>query len=531
MYNNLLSILLFIFFAFSATAQKLPVKTATMFKNGKTMLIKSGTVSTENGKHTLLNLPNALFGTYWASSPTGDLMSVFCGKDSLVIEEKREERVASMLDYSKGKKAKITLKPLTPSSQSVVLDGVVEDFTDLYNGKDGVVFHTSDGRWLTFLTDQLLQIELYERPDLTPKITKSIEKEAITKLEINFKTLNKKEQPLELAYLTDQLGWLPVYQLELNEKGKSKLSLRAEIANDAEDISHADLRLAVGIPNFSYADGLNWLMNFDNPFSLTSIYTKNNDANYYTNAISHNQSLSSEYLPRDENYKGTEGDKAEDFFFYTVKAGHFPKYSRYQLPVFESEVEPAHFYECKLKPAGPPFMSTYYDQRSSQKEQINPVSHYIEFKNASNLPWTTGVVNMHANQNGTLFPISQDKLNYTPSGVNCKVRMAQTPEIKVTHNEGDIERKENSRRFFNRDYNEVIVEGEICVANYKDKTIKMKVLRDIEGELVSSQKTWTNKQEQATLRVNPSYQVSWEMELKPGEEQKWKYQYKVYVNM
>jgi hypothetical protein len=141
------------------------------------------------------------------------------------------------------------------------------------------------------------------------------------------------------------------------------------------------------------------------------------------------------------------------------------------------------------------------------------------------------VVNMHANQNGTLFPISQDKLNYTPSGVNCKVRMAQTPEIKVTHNEGDIERKENSRRFFNRDYNEVIVEGEICVANYKDKTIKMKVLRDIEGELVSSQKTWTNKQEQATLRVNPSYQVSWEMELKPGEEQKWKYQYKVYVNM
>ena len=59
----------------------------------------------------------------------------------------------------------------------------------------------------------------------------------------------------------------------------------------------------------------------------------------------------------------------------------------------------------------------------------------------------------------------------------------------------------------------------------------MKVLRDIEGELVSSQKTWTSKQEQATLRVNPSYQVSWEMELKPGKEQKWKYQYRVYVNL
>ncbi len=175
--------------------------------------------------------------------------------------------------------------------------------------------------------------------------------------------------------------------------------------------------------------------------------------------------------------------------------------------------------------------NTYYQPNSDPNDQQNPVSHYVEFKNATAFPWTTGVVNILSQQNGHSYPISQDKLGYTPSAVKCKVRVAQTPEIKVTHGEGDIERKENVRRFFSQTYDEITVEGEVCVVNHKDKPVTVKVLRSIEGAPVSSDRSWKTQQEQATLRVNSRFDVEWDLDLKAGEEQKWKYRYKVYVRL
>ncbi len=64
-------------------AQQLAVRTVTVFKNGKAMVERSGRVPIENRRYTTRTLPPALFGTYWASSASGELTSVFTSKDSL----------------------------------------------------------------------------------------------------------------------------------------------------------------------------------------------------------------------------------------------------------------------------------------------------------------------------------------------------------------------------------------------------------------------------------------------------------------
>ncbi len=61
--------------------------------------------------------------------------------------------------------------------------------------------------------------------------------------------------------------------------------------------------------------------------------------------------------------------------------------------------------------------------------------------------------------------------------------------------------------------------------------VTLKIKRSIEGTPLSSDQKWTTAQEQATLRVNPSYEVEWVIELKPGEEKKWTYTYRVYVDL
>ena len=509
-------------------AQNLPVRTVTLFKNGQSLIAKNGKVVVTNGKYSTHDLPAALFGSYWVGAPSGDLVSVFSKQDTLKRSFHLLDNL-SLLTANAGQRLKIWRKADAQSpAPAEIVEGLLGKVTlPEENPRDvNIILHTTDGRWVSFPVWQVQQIEFPEKPNLS---TRTVNSGLQRTLEVYFKNTAKTEQDMSLLYLVNGVGWTPVYQLELNDRGKSRLTMRANLANDVEDLGDAELRLAVGVPNFTFAKAADWIGNYTNPWDALQgndrrpqpyAYQTANYAGYSDESFSPNGHGGG------ENF---EAGKAEDYFFYTVRPGSFPKNSRYQYPIFETEVEPAHFYECRLPAAGPLLLSNYGQGRPDPNEPQNPVSHYVEFKNASQFPFTTGVANILSLVGGTSFPISQDKLPYTPPGVKCKVRIAETPEIKVSHGEGEIDRKENVRQYHNCNYEEVTVEGEVCVVNHKDAAVKMRVQRTIEGTPLSADRDWTKQQEQATLRVNPTFEVEWELDLKPGEEKKWKYRYKVFV--
>ena len=527
-------LLVLLFACFSGAAQTLPVRTVTVFKNGKSLIHKTGKVSAKNSQWSTTELPAALFGTFWVTSPTDDLASVFSRQDSVEVKTTPNEN-AVLLEKNIGKRVTILLSHNTGTPAYTVI-GTVEKVEKLvsdqphFPNNHRVYLRNAAGQWLTFNAYQIEQIEFAEKPNLDFE-TKVVAKKTEETLSVSFKS-NKPEQEIGMLYLTNGLGWTPVYSLTLTDKGKSRLTLRAEIANDAEDLGNAEIRLAVGIPNFAFADRPDWLMNF------MGTWQQQDRENYnFTNALmSQTANLpASGYAYGEvltpmpgENF---EGGQAGDFYFYTIRPGNFPKNSRYQYPIFEAEVEPSHFYDCQLPPAGPNSFTSYYEQRRNPNEPQNPVSHYVEFTNPTQYPFTTGAVNILSQSAGVTYPLSQDKLPYTPPAAKCKVKLAQTPEIKVTHGEGDVERKGDTFRFFSRDYDEVKVEGQVIVVNFKKESVTLKIRRNIEGTLLSSEQKWDTKQEQATLRVNPSHEVEWVVELKPGEEKNWKYSYKVYIDL
>lgn len=526
MRKMLLSLCAIILISVHSQAQKIPVQSVTIFKNGRSMVERSGNVTTMDNRYVTRDLPEALFGTFWVGAPEDGVKSVFSIQDSV---ERNMKSIPATEYYRQlvGKEIRLVLS----SPQGIppmVKSGVLETVNEV-GGSIFLVLKTAQSDWISVETDQVIRMEFSESPSFSNKTYKATQK----RLEVQFNA-TKSAQPLNLAYLTDHLGWTPIYRLELSGKNKGHLALRAEVVNDAEDLGNTELRLAVGNPNFAFANRYSLLVDFDKNdnqrfsnegqfarqnYLRPSVYMDDQDLNPYRG----NNVAFEESKP--------EGTQAEDFYFYTIRPGNFPKGSRYQYPIFETAIAPTHFYECVLPEGGPNRLQQWRNS-GNPKEEHNQVFHYIEFKNTTEYPWTTGAVNiLSGTEKGELQPVSQDKLPYATPGAPCKVRIAESPEIRVTQNDGDIKREENVETRFSHNYDRITIEGEICAVNYKTEPVTLKVKRTIEGKpTISNDQKWTLTQEAATLRINSEYLVEWEMTLKPGEEKKWKYQYEVLMD-
>jgi hypothetical protein len=530
MKKMLLSLCAIILISFHLQAQKIPVQSVTIFKNGRSMVERSGNVTTKDNHYVTRDLPGALFGTFWIGAPGDGVKSVFSIQDTI---EKTDRELPQKEYYQQliGKDLMVVLSSGNNESTEIVW-GSIESIipSRVSAGNDFMLLlNRKDKSWITILPSQVQRVQLSEAPNFVMGKHKETEK----RLEVQFNT-SKSTQALNLAYLTDHLGWTPIYRLELNGKNKGHLALRAEVVNDAEDLGNTELRLAVGNPNFAFANRYSLLVDFDKNdnqrFSNEGQFARQN---YLRPSVYMDDQDLNPYRGNNVSFEETkpEGTQAEDFYFYSIRPGNFPKGSRYQYPIFETEIAPTHFYECVLPEGGPNRLQQWRNS-GNPKEEHNQIFHYIEFENTTEYPWTTGAVNiLSGTEKGELQPVSQDKLPYATPGAKCKVRIAESPEIRVTQNDGDIKREENVETRFSHNYDRITIEGEICAVNYKTEPVTLKIKRTIEGKpTISNDQKWALTQEAATLRINSEYVVEWEITLKPGEEKKWKYQYEVLVD-
>lgn len=515
---------------FFLKAQTIPVRSVTIFKSGKAMVERSGKLPVDNRRYITRSLPPALFGTYWAASASGELTRVFTTLDSLESSDPKSSPI-DVMEKNKNQVVRIWLNTHTnqplEQEEGMFVRRLAAPAQFVQNAS--FLFKTTDGRFLYLQEHAINRITFKNEPAIAGVI------KATPRLELNFKS-DKKEQDIDLMYLSDSIGWTPIYRLELNGDTKAHLSLRAEIANDSEDLGDAELRLAVGIPNFQFADQKSLLFNF-NLFANQAYYQ--NRREYFSNALA-SQTASGQMLAEITIQEGASNggqdatSSAEDFFFYSVRPGHFPKFSRFQVPILEEVVDTKHYFDCTLIKATPQLLQNYttYQSYSDQRKPDDAyrVDHYVEFKNKSKQPWTTGAANLLSENKNGLQPVSQSLLPYTAPGATCKVLVAQAPDIKVNHMEAITERRENVVEFFLRQYDVAKVEGKISVCNYKSEPATIKIHRSIVGKPLHSEQEWKKQEQNAYLWVNSSFEVEWEITLKPGEERTWKYDYEVLVD-
>ncbi|GAB4185907.1 MAG: hypothetical protein OHK0057_36050 [Thermoflexibacter sp.] len=495
-----------------------------VFKNGTAFLVKKMQINAENGTAILQTLPQATFGTLWFLADNNAIKQISSFTEelntSLVIAN-----VADMLKANQGKKGIFVF------DNNVSIEGVLESVSGT-----ALLIRTNAGKYYTNDAQNCKSAEFSEKPNtlLTQK-----ENKKIVKLEFAKKNTS---QPLQMMYLAKGLSWVPSYHIDLLNETQAKVTLRATLMNDLEDLENANLNLVVGVPNFAYSYLLSPLVSTEGV--VTFLNQLNRYSNQYyggggrTGAVSRgditmqsfSNVMSSDVEGEDEDLPSieTEGKQSEDFFFYQLKNVTLKKQGRNFQDILQQSTTYEHLYEVNLNSNN---TSNYTNPNESTYENISLVKHAIMIKNESKFPWTTGTVLLTKLLEGVAQPISQDKLNYTPVGGKVKIPLTIVPDVSVKDSEKEVDRKVNIKQKDGYFYDLVTVEAKIEVKSFRNNAIELKINRSFTGEGLKCNITWNIQKLVSTnsYNYNASSSAEWKIKLEAGKSETITYQYQFYV--
>lgn len=505
--------------AFSLAQGQLQTKSVSVFKNNKAFFIKSGTVTPKGTQYQLTGeMPGALFGTLWFQSPGNAIKLVSSSEQNI-------EKQGTPISHYEILKANLNKKVVLYLSPTETAEGIVQAFSENYDKTSETyyipAFVTIKGTstWQSIKIEDIKRIGFAENPVTT--VTSYEKKKVVT---VDF--AESKAQPLSMMYLEDGLNWSPNYLLELTSENKGILTLQAQIKNDAEDIKNTDVGFVVGNANFKDANKLAWLVDFTQ--TVAPDYTYNA---YYSNSVAEKSAAYGDVAaPPPTEGEGVEGESSEDLFFYNLKNLTLPKGSRAQMELFRAEISFEHVYEANLSEMSSYNLENYVYQVYATEDVNAKAYHSLKLNNQTKYPWTAGLCFVVNTEKGSQKPISQDVLTYTPVKGDNSLKLTESPDIKVSQTEKETERKTNIRKRGEIQYDLITVEAEIKIKNYKAKDVKMNINRLVSGELLKSNVDWkkTDKINYSNY-LNKTTAVTWETNVKAGEEKVIKYSYTIVV--
>lgn len=500
----------------------------SIFKNGTAFFIKSGTVASTEGSYRITdNLPPALFGTYWMNAANHELEALSSFVDTLKTSKALPARtIPEMLQANLGKKVILHV------GKEEEIEGTVEALEEDAVSRSQILTFRMDGKWRTFMINEIRRIDFFEKP-VQEYEHKS---EAIKPvLQVDFST-DKRTQPLNLMYLANGLSWTPLYLIELTGEKRARLTLRAEVINNIEDISQTDVNFVVGVPNFSFANRLSPLIDFAGSGFNPALVTRGLDN--FSNSIQTQVPNAYSYgIEEDAGFStptvssGLAGSAEEDLYFYTLEDLSLKKGGRGHYPVFTAEINIAHIYECNL----PQNNADKYAYREDFLFSPNPnkVFHSLKLINDTPYPFTTGAALVVKNERDAK-PISQDRLNYTPINGDSFVKLTEAPDVNIKQAEKVVSRTENEKKVTRGKetyyYDLLTIAGQVKVKNYKAQKIDLNIRRPIIGELKESSVKWLQAERiNTTSDLNKLTDVCWETSVDAGGELTIAYTYEIFV--
>jgi len=522
---------------------EMQTKSISVFKNGKSFIIKEGTVKTADNTYILDKMPDALFGTLWFSGNQSKITQVVSKMES--VNEPIERKAVGFRDLlyaNKGKHLSIT------TSDNKTYAGTIDDFelseevnsqmllrqaelNDAYGtsidyhllpNDPQVLLIEIDKKWVSLNPMDIKTIEFSEKPEKTIRTNVKVKKPLV---KVTFEKGGN--QQLRMMYLQNGISWTPTYMLEINSDNDAILKLQAEVSNSIEDIVDTDMNFVVGVPNFKFAE---------NPSILTSIigkitqgYSSSNRSNYFSNAIA-TQMMGNGYANSgdyDEDIpEGIEGEASEDYYFYNVKNVKLEKGGRAIYPLYSKPLKIKHLYECNLSGAEKKSSTNRnYSDYSFDTKKCD-VFHSIEIKNSTSDPLTTGPVMIVDKFNK---PLAQDLIKYTGAGQSSFIQLTQSPDIWVEEKETIVDTKEAVKKVNGYDYDLVTIQNEIEIVNSKKQSVDMAIRKMFEGTVKNVSIKYDNKQKIERNTLNPTNNMELRPILKAGETLKITYTYETYI--
>jgi len=491
-------------------------KILIVFKNGLGFFMREGTTSLRDGWAVTEGVPSAALGSFWVTAL--DAGSVVEESVSFLEETEKEtpaQTLEALLGANVGKK--------------VVLTANNERFEGVIKAAPGqiVLLAVGDGEEIALNKAAVVKVEF-----LGPHAANTSGKVQVKRMKFKIAD-GSKQARLMLSYLQKGVTWLPSYLVNIEDPKRARLSMKATLVNDVEDLEGVDAYFVVGYPNFRFANVLS-PMALDRAMAdfLAALEQEESkgEAEFgrLANVMSQRVAPLEETVSLDAGLAGPPGvlgAPEEDLFLYAKKGLSLKKGERAEYPIFSKEVDYKHVYEWKI-PDTLYVDYSGYQQSGQRQEQEEQVWHAVKLFNATDFPWTTAPAFTVSGWK----PLAQEILNYTPRGTSTNLKLTVATDIKVGKREEETARQRDVR-IRNSSYDLVTVKGELDVKNAKTKDVVVEIKKRLTGEVLeTSHGGHVIKAAEGLRGVNSNALISWEIPVKAGEEIKVGYTYKVYIH-
>jgi hypothetical protein len=342
---------------------------------------------------------------------------------------------------------------------------------------------------------------------------------------VQFKTTGKGK--IQMLSLERGISWTPGYAIELIDDKELKVVSKATITNDLSDLVNLDVRLITGFPNLPWAGVLEPFLSgspTNGPLlgggfggggqAPAAMMTQNRAAK---EAVMADFSLGMS-APADAS-----GEQKEDLFFYKYPKVSLKTGDRGYYILFEAKSPYKTLFTADLPDSTSPD-STYRGLPDGPADVWNT----LQFRNASGQPLTTSIAT--AFSKGDI--VGQGMLNYTPANADAELQINKSLDIRVEATEEELSRQRGAIKYFNSEqplYDLVTLKGVIEIRNDKNKEVKLRIRKQLSGEILEAETAEVAKTAKGLKAVNPNATLTWNPTLSPGKSLKLNYSYKLYL--
>lgn len=520
------------------------VTEAAPFKNGLALVVREGRIPAA-GEYLLLGLPTAVHGSFWLqpsdgvkiASATACLVArpgareAYSMLDLLRANVGREVEVQTQDGWLKGTLASVPAKPVdsplpvAPTSSGRYDGGAYRPprvAREPAEAPGFVLLDTADGR-TALAPGRILAVKGKELATVT-----SGEPAAAIRVKLTG------AGTLRLTYLVFGLTWAPSYRVEVLDGDQAKVSLKATLLNDVEDLNDSTVRFITGYPNLRFAttpDPMG-LMGDVSDF-LASLQPRRfpwQQPVVAQNMMVQMQDYGFAGVPAGaaEEPPAPSGERAGDLFFYSLPGCTLPAGQRGYYPLLETAGPCWDRYEWDIADAldrWDRWQPWWQQNRGEDRGQTPEIWHVLKLKNTGQIPWTTAPALVLSG--GRI--LGQDTIFYTSPKAETRLKVTRAVDIRAEHRESEVSREASVRMAGVRCV-PVTIKGELRLWNDKGEDVTVSITKDLSGELLSaSLKPEVRKVTEDLNRLNPRQETIWQVPLPAGAKFYVSYVYKLYV--
>lgn len=534
------------------------LKRVALFKNGLGFFVLEVTVPSGKERFNIIPPGRACHGTFWVSHPSTMKLEAVTAKEIESQEFVDAVTIADMLSANVGSSVRLLCR-----GQEKVVEGkityVAREEKDIGSQAYGAAWGGYGGRYdmpSSVRTGSMIvetdsgevcidpaNVEKVEFVGIkAKKAIRSDSKSILLEVKMGAPARGKK---LTISYLAKGITWAPSYIVDIADGDKARISGKAVVINEVCDLDDVTIQLVTGVPHLRFSDvvspvawrqslvlflqSLAWAQSGrDRPMGVMGQIVGGIGGYGGGGYGGYGGFMDTEEAPVMPEYGvPKEGQATEDLFLYPVNNVQLKKGESGYYPLFTESVPFEHIYLWEIPDYVDEEGRYSYDRRRREKrEPQEDVWHCLRMENNTKVPWTTAPA--ETVKEGLI--LGQDILKYTPQKGKATLRITKAVSVKAEQTELEIARKREAERFYGDYFDLITVDGKLSVRNFQQKAITLEITKTLSGEVKASEpRAAVEKQARGLRRMNGIVNLTWTVELGPGERKDLSYKYEVYV--